>query len=238
MSECVPMGNISVEIQNRLSKVDRYNQWIYDNIKAFVGKRVLDVGCASGNITQFFLDREMVIGLDHSLEFIQIIEDKFRAYPNFRAVSSDITDSNISALRSENFDTVTCFNVLEHIEDDLLALVNMRQMLADNGRLILLVPAFQALYGTMDEADGHFRRYSKKELSMKLRKSDFAVEKQFYMNAVGIIGWYINGRILRKRLVPNTHYSLYNKVLPIFSRIEKLIKMPFGLSIVTIARKM
>lgn len=237
MCESITIDNISIEIQSRLSKVDKYNQWIYNNVKAFVGNRILDVGCASGNITQFFLDREIVIGLDHSTEFIGIIKDKFRAYPNFRAVELDIIDSSIVMLRSEKLDTITCFNVLEHIEDDLLALANMRQLLIDNGRLILVVPAFQTLYGTMDEADGHFRRYSRKELLAKLHKLDYIVEKQFYMNAVGTIGWYVNGKILKRDLVPNAHYSLYNRILPIFSQIEKLVKIPFGLSIVTIAKK-
>ena len=231
------MDNVSIEIQNRLAKVNKYNEWIYNSVKAFVGKRILDVGCASGNITQFFLDKELVIGLDSSPEFIEIINERFQTYPNFKAVLFDITNSNVISLRTEKIDTITCFNVLEHIENDLLALSNMRQLLIDKGRLILLVPAFQVLYGTMDEADNHYRRYSKKEISAKMRKLKFAIEKQFYMNAVGIIGWYINGKILRKTLVSNTHYSLYNKMVPVFSKVERLIPMPLGLSIIIIARK-
>jgi 2-polyprenyl-3-methyl-5-hydroxy-6-metoxy-1,4-benzoquinol methylase len=231
------VDNVSIEIQNRLAKVNKYNEWIYNSVKAFVGKRILDVGCASGNITQFFLDKELVIGLDSSPEFIEIINEKFQTYPNFKAVFFDITNSNVISLRTEKIDTITCFNVLEHIENDLLALSNMRQLLIDKGRLILLVPAFEFLYGTMDEADNHYRRYSKREISEKLRDSGFAVEKQFYMNAVGIIGWYINGKILRKTLVSNTHYSLYNKMVPVFSKVERIIPMPLGLSIIIIARR-
>lgn len=162
---------------------------------------------------------------------------KFKSYPNFRAVLFDITNPGIISLRTEKIDTVTCFNVLEHVEDDLLALSNMKRLLTDNGRLILLVPAFQALYGTMDQTDNHYRRYSRRDLSAKLRCLNFVIERQFYMNMLGIIGWFMNGKILRKTLVSDAHYSLYNKMVPMLSRLEALVTIPFGLSIVAVARK-
>ena len=97
------------------------------------------------------------------------------------------------------------------------------------------MPAFQALYGTMDKADNHYRRYSKRELIIKLLEAGFTIKEQFYMNTIGIIGWYLNGKVLKRTLVPNTHYSLYNKVVPILSRMERRVRPPFGLSLVTIA---
>lgn len=230
------MENISVEIQSRLARVDKYNEWIYDNVREFAGKRIVDVGCASGNITQFFLERELVIGLDRLPEFIDIIAKRFQAYPNFKAKLFDITDPDSVSISSEKIDTITCFNVLEHIEDDLLALSNMRRILVGKGTLILLVPAYQSLYGTMDSADSHYRRYSRKGISTILRESGFVVEKQFYMNAFGLIGWIMNGKVVKRNLVSDAHYSLYNKVVPVLSRVERLFPMPFGLSIITIAK--
>ena len=51
-------------------------------------------------------------------------------------------------------------NVLEHIEDDAAAVRRFRSVLPEGGRLVILVPALPALYGSIDEAIGHFRRYT------------------------------------------------------------------------------
>ena len=175
-------ANIGLQIQERLSSVDRYNKWIYQSIRPYLGNRILDVGCAIGNITRYFLDRELVMGLDVSDEFIERIAVYFSKYPNFKAVKHDISDEKVLQLKNEKIDTVVCLNVLEHIKDDNLALQNIYEILSDCGRLILLVPAIKLLYGTMDSADNHFRRYSKKEIRTLIANCGFSIQKHYFMN--------------------------------------------------------
>jgi hypothetical protein len=108
----------------------------------------------------------------------------------------------------------------------------------ENGRIILLVPAFQFLYGTIDRLVGHKRRYTKRSLKELLNKAGFIVEKIEFMNSLGILGWFLNNRILRRREESVSQVALYDRFfVPLIRRIEKIITPPFGLSIVAIARR-
>ena len=69
---------------------------------------------------------------------------------------------------------MVCLNVLEHIEDDVSALENMKKALqATNGRLVLLVPAGPRLYSALDQNLGHFRRYDEAGLRDLAAKTGF-----------------------------------------------------------------
>ena len=226
-----------LEMLRRLAKVDRYSEWIFEQFRPVVGQRVLDLGCGIGNNTQFFLDRELVIAVDLEEEALREIEKRFGERPNFRAQLLDILDPDASALAAEGIDTVFCSNVLEHIEDDVRALHAVRRILRPGGRLLLLVPAFQFLYGTVDAALEHCRRYSKRELKEKLMEAGFQLESLRYMNLLGMVAWFIDGRILRKRVIPDSHYSFYNKLVPVLAKIERMVRPPVGLSLIAVARK-
>ena len=225
--------NAGFEIQQRVAYAKNYNYWIYTTIASFVGKRILDVGCGLGNITQYLLDRESIVGIDILDSFVAEMGKRFSSYPNFKIIKGTITDKNVLRLKEMNFDTIICLNVLEHIENDRQALRNMFELLPHNGRLILLTPAIKFLYGTMDAADGHYRRYTKRELRVKLKNSGFIVKKQFYMNLLGILGWYLNGKILRKRFIPVKGYAVYDKFVWFLSKFERIFTPPIGLSIIT-----
>jgi SAM-dependent methyltransferase len=230
-------AGISLEIQRRLSEVDRYNDWIFRQFEPHVGRRVLDVGCAIGNITQFFLDRELVVGIDAVREFVEFIRARFADHPNFRAELHDIASPSVLSLEPERFDTITCANVLEHVSDDRQALAHMFSLLVPGGRVLLLVPAFRALWGTLDDIDDHYRRYNRPELRSKLNKAGFDVEQLYFMNPLGIAGWLLNGKLLKRDVVPAGQYSLYNRLVPVLAGVERIVKPPFGLSLIAIARK-
>src|SRR5687767_11810698 len=184
-------AGLGFEIQQRLSEVDLYNEWIFEQFEPFIGDRVLDVGCAIGNITKQFMDRERVVGLDVAPEFVDEMRARFGDRPNFRAELIDIADPAVLSLAEERIDTIVCANVLEHVEDDARALAHMHELLVPGGRLLLLVPAFRFLFGTMDRADRHFRRYTKPEVHLRLDAAGFRMERLYYMNLVGTVGWFV-----------------------------------------------
>lgn len=230
-------AGLGLEIQQRLSKVDRYNEWIYEQFKPFIGDRVLDVGCAIGNITKRYMDRELVVGLDVAQEFIDEMRARFGDRPNFRAQLIDIADPEVKVLSKDRIDTIVCANVLEHVKDDVGALRHMHEILVPGGRLLLLVPAFRFLFGSMDAADNHYRRYRKPLVEQRLRGAGFEIERLYYMNVVGMLGWFINGRVLKRQIVSMSHYSLYNKLVPTLAKIEGRVRPPAGLSVIAVARK-
>jgi SAM-dependent methyltransferase len=230
-------AGLGLEIQQRLADVDRYNEWIFEQFRPFVGERVLDVGCAIGNITSFYMDRDLVVGLDVAQEFVDEMKLRYGDRSNFRAELIDISDPKVLDLTKDRIDTIVCANVLEHVENDVRALAHMHEILVPGGHLLLLVPAFKFLFGTMDRADRHYRRYTKKLIEERLLAAGFRLERLYYMNILGMLGWFVNGRILKRDIVSTSHYSLYNRMVPTLARMERKLKPPVGLSVVAVARK-
>jgi SAM-dependent methyltransferase len=223
-----------LEQQRRLGKADAYLYWLFQNLGPHIGQRVLDVGCAIGNITQFFIDRERVVGIDVAPEMVAEIRQRFAGRANFRAEVCDITDPVVLTLAQERLDTVVCVHVLEHVYDDERAVQHMRALLPVGGRLILLVPVVKWLWGRLDEATGHQRRYTWRELKALLERQHFTVQDHWYVNFLAIFGWFLTGRILRREIIPSGQYGLYNRITPVLARLETWVRPPIGLSVACI----
>lgn len=233
----LPPDDPRVEIQRRLGRAGNYNRWIYAQIAPYLGRRILDVGCALGNITQFFHDRERVIGVDIAPEFGELFRQNFAHLPHYAFLLADFSDFDPATLRDERIDTVVCLNVLEHIKDDVGALRTMRDVLVPGGRLVLLVPAYRPLYGAMDAADHHYRRYAAREVRRKVGEAGFVVDRVWHMNAPGMLAWLINGKLLRRSLASEGQYGAYNAIVPLIRTVERLIPPPIGLSVLAAAHK-
>jgi hypothetical protein len=109
-------------------------------------------------------------------------------------------------------------------------------VLPAGGRLVLVVPALARLYGTLDEHLHHFRRYEKAELEGKVRDAGFTLEDSRFLNRPGILGWYLNGKILRRRVLPAGQLAAFRLMLPLLRREEKHPPST-GMSLLAIARK-
>jgi predicted SAM-dependent methyltransferase len=125
---------------------------------------------------------------------------------------------------------------LEHIEQDETALRKIFDLLEPGGRLLLLVPSHPWLYGSLDRHLGHRRRYGKKELRNKLEAMGFKVIFLEYFNRIGILGWFLNSKILRRKRLPSFQLRIYNLLVPLF-RLETLFPLPFGTSLLAVAEK-
>lgn len=222
---------------NIMAQAKHYNRWIFEMVNPYIGKRVLEIGCGIGNMTQFFIDKELVISIDSSEEGLRYVKNKFFDKKNFHAFNYDISDDRVLEIKKYKFDTAICINLLEHIEDDVKALSNMYQVLEPEGRLILIVPAFPILYGSIDKVDGHFRRYNKKGLQNKLKKCGFSVQKSLYMDIFGILLWILHGKILKKKIHPKGQIVFFDKFVPFCAFWEKVIRPPFGLSLFFICER-
>ncbi|MBW2967016.1 class I SAM-dependent methyltransferase [Candidatus Woesearchaeota archaeon] len=216
-----------------------YNNWMFSNLSRFIGKQVLEIGGGIGSMTQFLVKGRTVVSTDITDYNIRKLNARFRKQRikgKFFAINTDISRT-VSDVNRFRFDTVVCINVLEHIKNDRAALKNMHTVLDKGGRLVLLVPAFSRLYGTIDKSDSHYRRYDRKETVNQVRNAGFRIKNVFFMNMIGFFGWYYHGRILKAELHPSGDISLFDKLVPVFSFFEKIIKPPFGLSLIIIAEK-
>jgi glycosyltransferase involved in cell wall biosynthesis len=222
-------------ILRRMQKVSRYNAWMWDQIAPFVGQRILEVGSGVGNMTRFFARRERVIATDLNEKYLVILHHLLDRHPNVRIERLDLNE-DARWLESERLDTVVCLNVLEHIERDEQALASLFRILSPGGRLVLLVPALPGLYGSLDRALDHHRRYARDDLVTRLQSAGFEVERSWFFNLLGVAGWYVNSRLLGRRTFPPVQLTLYDALVPLF-RIESRFRLPLGMSLIAIARK-
>jgi SAM-dependent methyltransferase len=225
-----------VTIQACMQQASNYNAWIADQARAHVGTRVLDAGVGSGNLSAMLLDRDLVVGVDVWDEFVDLSRKRFAGNPNFEVHRFDLTDpAMVDTLRAYALDSAMSSNVLEHVEDDGGALRNIAALLPARAPIFVLVPAFNAIYGAHDEADHHFRRYTKRSFREMVAPLPISVERQYYMNFPGFFAWYVLGRVVKKPLVEG-EVGLYDKVIPVIRSIEERVRPPIGQSLVSLLR--
>ena len=217
--------------------INRYDDWLFDEFKPYVGRRILEVGCGLGNLLIHFTDRELVVGIEPSDDVVRQVRDRFAQYPNIVVMSLGITDSQVLELADKQLDTVISLNVFEHIEDDILALKNTFHLLRPGGKLILIVPAHQQLYGQIDRSIGHYRRYTKTSMKFTVEQAGFTILTQKYINILGALGWWVNSRLLQRHVPPSGQLRLFNSLVPALRWFEKIIPTPFGISLLTVALK-
>lgn len=220
---------------NFMTSIDKYNEYVYENISRFLGENILDVGCGVGNITKYFTQKKQVIGIDKTPGYLRVFKERLKTA---HAVLLDVADENLeSQLKGFHIDTVVATNILEHIKEDRRALANLHSILAPRGKIVIIVPCYKWLYGTLDEYDLHYRRYSLKEISILLGSSGFRMLECFHFNAMGILLWLIDGKILKFRTHKRIEGKFINKIIPFVKFIDKLTFNKVGISLVVIAEK-
>jgi len=243
--EAEESGNVGHVTLARLAKLEPYNRWLVGRFAPALGRRVLEIGAGFGNLTHHLIEddpggpaRELVVASDVDPVAVEYLKGTFRDNPIVRVASYrfPLTASEREEIRALSIDTVVCCNVLEHIEDDRATLSDMLALLQPGGRLVLLVPALSWLYGTLDQHLRHFRRYEKEELQEKLGQAGFALEDIRFVNRVGILGWFVNGRILRRSVLPRSQLQAFKLFFPLLRR-EEQNPPPTGMSLLAIARK-
>jgi 2-polyprenyl-3-methyl-5-hydroxy-6-metoxy-1,4-benzoquinol methylase len=222
----------------RMGRLEPYNRWLADRFRGAVGARVLEIGAGFGNMTRQLLGRELVVASDLDPVALEYLRGTFRDEPSVRVASYrfPLTGGQRDEIRGLAIDTVVCLNVLEHIEDDVATLADFHEILPPGGRVVLVVPALAKLYGTLDEHLHHFRRYEKDELSEKVRAAGFTLEDCRFLNRPGIVGWYLNGKILRRRVLPSGQLAAFRLMLPLLKR-EEAHPPETGMSLLAIGRK-
>lgn len=207
-----------------LSAAPRFNRWMADTIRPFVGERVLEIGSGIGNLTRALVrGRKRYVATDINPEHLSRLASRFPHRPNLEVHHCDLTNPGDFAPFANSMDTVICLNVLEHIEDDALGLSNIFSVLDHGGRALVLVPEGQSVYGTIDVALGHFRRYSESELKKKMEAAGFEVERILRFNRVSRLPWYVSGKILKRTSLDWNQMRVYDRFVWLWRRIDRFL---------------
>ena len=215
----------------------RYNDWVFRKLAPYLGDRIFEAGSGIGNVTQHLLQKELVVATDVNQMYLATLANVFHDCPNVRVEKFDLSDpAGYDKFARDKFDTVLCINVLEHIEPDEQALKGFYRMLPPGGRVIILVPQGKWLFGPMDAALGHKRRYSKRELVSKMEQAGFKVEKLSGINRVSSLPWFFNGKILRRKSIPGIQVKIFDSFVTFARILDRVLPVP-ALSLIAVGRK-
>lgn len=220
----------------RISGLSRYNRWLWEQVEPFTGQRVLEVGAGIGTITRYLLSRQHVLATELDPHYLDRLRDTFAAYPNITVQPLDLNAGIPEWLTAQPLDTVLCVNVLEHLADDQQTIQHFFSLLPAGGRVVFIVPALHPLYGAIDTAIGHHRRYGRPEIEHKLGKAGFPVEELRFFNTLGIPGWYLNSCVFKRQTVPSFQACINDFLVPLL-RLEKHLHLPWGMSLLVVGRK-
>ena len=215
-----------------------YLAWQGRLVAPELGRRVIEVGCGIGNFTGMLLDRETVFAVDVDPACVERLRERYPNRSNLRASVCEPASGAFADLVRFHPDSCVCLNVLEHIEDDGRALGAMASVLVPGGVILLLVPAFPALYGPIDRNLSHYRRYRCNTLAALAQRTGLRIEKLHYVNAIGFFGWWINAHVFRREAQSQRQIRVFDRyIVPWMSRLEAIARPPFGQSLFAVLRK-
>lgn len=212
-----------------------------------IGFRMLEAGCGNGNVLRFLsstIRRGKIVGIDLFEEGLKLAKQRSDAL----LVRGDVHASPFQC----RFEIIGAFDVIEHLHDDQQALRDFHRLLADDGFLLLTVPGHMALWSYFDQASGHYRRYSRRQLEQTLDACGFRVEfvTEFMMVLYPILwisrrvsGWLRGPQTEDQRLASDLRvFPLLNPILLLLLSwelpfIRRRIRIPLGSSLLAIARR-
>jgi SAM-dependent methyltransferase len=207
-----------------------YNDWVFERALPHLGRRVLDAGAGIGTFTELAAEGREVVAVEPDPEQLASLRERVVGQANVQVVEGTIEDV------SGTFDSILCLNVLEHISDDRGTLRRLHGLLAPGGSLLLLVPAHPALYGGIDRAVDHQRRYTKAGLSECLREAGFTVAELRLVNPLGALGWFVSSRVLKREQIPEGPLRVYDKLVPALRMLDR-VDVGVGLSVWAVAQR-
>jgi SAM-dependent methyltransferase len=214
------------QILARLARAPRFNAWMADTIRPYCGERVLEIGSGVGNMTRRLIPRTEYVASDINPLYLQTLANLGADRPYMKTAYCDVTDLSSFPRLDRQYDTVICLNVIEHVADDKGALLNIKTVLAPSGCAIILVPQGPGNLGTLDEALGHRRRYTRGRLADLASECGFEVRKMIEFNRIGSIAWFLNGKLLRRQCFGLGQLWLLNLLTPVLRRIDSILPLP------------
>jgi SAM-dependent methyltransferase len=202
---------------------------------------VLDFGCGTGAFLEHLERFGTVSAVDGDPDAVRFCHERGRSEVRHVGPAEPLPFAD------ESFDLVTTLDVIEHIEDDVSALRELRRVLRPGGLLLVAVPAFMFLWGDQDEISHHFRRYTAPSLRRSLRAGGFEVAKTSYFNTwlfppIAVVR--VVRRLLRTPDARRTDFDVgprwLNLALAAVFGSEACIvarrRLPFGVSLLALAR--
>jgi len=223
-------------ILHQLSQAHRFNRWMADMIKPWMGESVLELGAGIGTMTQRMLPRQRYVTTDIDPLHLHYLRNLYSHNRRVEVDEVDVEKPEHFKPHAGRFETVVCLNVLEHVKEDVAGMRNIFSALKPGGRACILVPRSMALYGSSDEVLEHQRRYTEEELAAKLKEAGFTIDKLFTFNRATVPAWFINGRIFKRKDFSRVQLKIFDSMVFILRKVDAWLPWK-GLSLIAIARR-
>lgn len=215
-----------------------YAQWIYDEIRDLLGERVLEIGAARSGLARFMTNKEEIVLADADEAALEAIEQPLGNRKEVQLVAFDPQGEELpEALQGREFDTVLVSGVLDRCRDDDSVVERLVDLVEEDGRLVLIVPAEQALFSSLDKRMGRVRRYEQADLIAKLAGAGLRIERFMRFNPLGAIGWFVAGKILRMKTLSDTSTSMARWSLGLAKWMDGMRFFKFGSAYIIAARR-
>jgi len=222
---------------NSLTGTPQYLSWLTRVLRPHLGDTVLEIGAGLGNLTGRLMARKLnYVAAEKDPLYLHALRNRFLRTPNVIVCELDPENPADYVPWAEQFDSALCVNVLESVADPAVVLSSLRGCLKRGGVLIVLVPQRPGLYGSLDRAMGHKRRFSSAEIRAMLERAGFRMERLYQLNKIGAVSWFIYGKVLNRKGIPKPALKLFDKTVWFWRRIDGLLPWR-GLSLVAIARR-
>jgi glycosyltransferase involved in cell wall biosynthesis len=223
-------------ILTEMEHARRFNLWMGDVLRPWIGDRVLEIGAGVGTLTNQFIPRDMYLASDINPHYLSYLRSYALGKPYLEVRKIDATTGTDFGGLEGRFDTALMINVLEHVSDPAASLRHLHRALESGGRAVILVPQHPQLFGTLDEVLGHTVRYTPELIEHQMTEAGFRVETVFDFNRFSVPGWWLNGKILKKKSFSRIQLKILDTMLPVVRRLDRFFPWS-GLSLIAIGVK-
>jgi methyltransferase family protein len=225
---------IQCDVLVALAECQNHRKWFADFAKPYLGEHPVEIGSGLGDYAMQWIPLvEKFTATEADPALFGELKKHMAAYPN-------VTTRQLLLPTQERADhsSLICYQVLEHIEDDVGALQSMSRLVRPDGYIVLACPAFPFAMSPVDIATGHVRRYTKRTMRHALTAAGLDVVSIQYANSIGLICYYLFTSVLKKQPSTGGTMTFYDRlVVPVVRAVERFIRRPpFGQSVVAVAR--
>jgi ubiquinone/menaquinone biosynthesis C-methylase UbiE len=227
--------DIQRDVLVALAECRNHRKWFAGFAKPYLGDSPIEIGSGLGDYAQTWLDTgtpEITV-TDRDPSRFGLLERRFGDDPRVH-----VRDVDVLAPEDGNHSALVAINVLEHIERDVDALASAHRLLGPGGgAVVMLVPAFNFAMSRFDRQVGHYRRYTVPTLRAAYERAGLEVERIHYINAPGLLAWFVGMRLMRMTPQDGPTVRLWdNAVVPVARALENRVRAPFGQSVFAVGR--
>ena len=221
-----------------LADLPNYYGWIIEQFRPYIKGRTIEIGTGIGTISKLVFNyTEELILIEPSAHLTECLPP-YISDSSKVSIHNETLEQRLPQMADQSCDTIIMVNVLEHIEDDGVAIEALHRVLKPGGHLLIFVPALQFLYSELDRKHGHFRRYHLAPLAYKLNIYGFKINDKRYFDLIGVFPWWLINTLAKKINFNPTMATLYDRLfIPVTKCIERLVSPPLGKNILIIAER-